>query len=179
MVEKMQAQKSSSVYDIYVIKTSGVPLFAGCTGSDYCKLHLDQHELQSGFIAAIYSFSREVFKTSDIKTILYEDIQLNFKTDEEHGLIFVFVHPISAPQETIKMQLEAAYRRFVERYRDYLAEDIIDEEIFESFQKDLNTLGITPHEQLMSVKEMQKLQKGMEKKKPNLWTWLRSKISRN
>ena len=60
-----------SIYDIYIVETSGIPIFAGCTATDYCKLHMDQHELQSGFLATMYNFSKETFKGSTFANYLF------------------------------------------------------------------------------------------------------------
>ncbi len=46
--------------DVIILKTSGVPLFSKCYGGKTCKMHPD-HALQSGFLAALYSFSKESF----------------------------------------------------------------------------------------------------------------------
>ncbi|MFX0150802.1 MAG: hypothetical protein ACFFAJ_08490 [Candidatus Hodarchaeota archaeon] len=46
--------------DIFILQTSGIPLFAKYFGGDYYKLHPD-HSLQTGFLAAMYSFSKESF----------------------------------------------------------------------------------------------------------------------
>ena len=82
-----------SIYDIYVVEKSGIPLFAGCTASDYCKLHMDQHELQSGFLAAMYNFSKETFKDSTLRTINLDDITISMRSESEEGIILVFIHP--------------------------------------------------------------------------------------
>ena len=65
----------SSAYDVYVLKTSGVPLVSGCTGSKYCMEHAGQHELQSGFLAALNSFSQEAFDNENIRVLEMENIQ--------------------------------------------------------------------------------------------------------
>ena len=44
--------------DIFLLQTSGIPLFAKCIGGDYCKMH-PNHSLQTGFLAAMYNFSKE------------------------------------------------------------------------------------------------------------------------
>ncbi len=176
VVKKMQSQ-DTSLYDIYVIKKSGLPLFAGCTQSDYCKLHMDQHELQAGFMAALYSFSKETFTSSELKTILYDDIQLNFKVNDEKGLIFVFVHPVDADREIIYQMLEKTRSRFVDRYKAVLDDDLINEEIFESFRQDLLDIGIMKDENLTSTKMMQLPRDELKTKKPTLWQWLKSKLA--
>ncbi len=170
-------ETETELYDLYVIKSSGIPLFAGCTQSDYCKLHMDQHELQAGFIAALYSFSKETFTTSRLKTILYDDIQLNFKVDEDKGLIFVFVHPVDADRAKITQLLEKAHHRFIERYRDVLSDDLVNDELFRSFLQDLREIGVVKDENLASTKMMQLPQDHHAKKKPTLWSWIKSRLS--
>ena len=56
-----QTNSKLDIYDIYLLDNGGIPLFARCNLSDYCMEHQEQHPLHTGFIAAIRSFSKEVF----------------------------------------------------------------------------------------------------------------------
>ena len=62
--------KEAFVYDIFILKGSGLPLLAGCTGSEYCMMHADNHELQAGFLTALFSFSKEAFNSEILNKIL-------------------------------------------------------------------------------------------------------------
>ena len=62
--------------DVFVLQTSGIPLFARCFGGEFCKLH-PEHALQTGFLAAMYSFSQESFGQTDLKSVVFKDIRLD------------------------------------------------------------------------------------------------------
>ena len=46
------------IQDVFVLDMGGIPYFSKCYGGSYCQQHPD-HALQTGFLAAIYSFSGE------------------------------------------------------------------------------------------------------------------------
>ncbi len=130
------------IYDILLIRTNGLPIFAGCTGSDYCMMHMEQHELQSGLIAALYSFSKEAFNDNTMEAVLFDKIELNFEVDEDRGLILAFIHPPGIDMDHIKEQLKQGMDIFIKHYNDRIKEYIIEEELFEQYAKDLRKLKI-------------------------------------
>ncbi|MHA1630712.1 MAG: hypothetical protein ACTSXO_07770 [Candidatus Heimdallarchaeota archaeon] len=79
--------------DVLILKTSGIPLYAKCFGGKTCKAHPD-HALQSGFLAALFSYSKETFSESGIKSVIFSGFKLDFKVDEEKELILVFTNPL-------------------------------------------------------------------------------------
>ena len=163
--------KEKSLYDIYILKTSGIPLFAGCTATDYCMRHMDQHELQSGFLAAIHSFSKETFTEENLRQILYNDIKISFKSNDE--IIMAFVHPIDYKNKKIEKDLEKAWKRFHEKYRDSINESLIEEKFFDDFREDLRDLGIIP-DKIVSVKEAQYEREQNRSIRKRLIQWLHS-----
>ncbi|MHA1967435.1 MAG: hypothetical protein ACW964_06505 [Candidatus Hodarchaeales archaeon] len=124
--------------DVFVLQTSGIPLFARCFGGDFCKLHPD-HALQTGFLAAMYSFSQESFGQTDLKSVVFKDIRLDFKIDKEKEVIMVFANPIGT--EKIDNQLDQSMKLFLEKYGSKIGL-VIKEDTFVGFEEDLLKLNI-------------------------------------
>ena len=111
------AGDEEDAYDIYLLRLSGVPIFAGCTGSDYCTEHMNNHELHSAFLSAIYSFSKEVSVGNPLKSIVFDTIQINIKVDEPNDLMIAVVHPRGVEPDKIRQQIDAAHDLFLEKYK--------------------------------------------------------------
>ncbi|HUU79759.1 MAG TPA: hypothetical protein VMX55_15580 [candidate division Zixibacteria bacterium] len=137
--------------DVIILKTSGIPLFSRCYGGETCKLHPD-HALQSGFLAALYSFAKESFSQSGIKSVLFHDLKLDFKVDEDKEIIIVFVNPIKEDSNKITKQLEETYKLFIEKYSNKIDSIFVDTSTFVEFDKDLLNLDIVPRESVGEVK---------------------------
>ncbi|MHA1440920.1 MAG: hypothetical protein ACTSPK_03510 [Candidatus Heimdallarchaeota archaeon] len=137
--------------DVLILKTSGIPLFSRCYGGKTCKLHPD-HALQSGFLAAMYSFAKESFSQSGIKSVVFDDLKLDFKVDEENELIIVFANPIEEDSEKVKQQLEDTYKRFIEKHGNNLDSLAIDNSAYISFDQDLLELDVVPRKSVGEVK---------------------------
>lgn len=131
--------------DVLVLKTSGVPLYAKCYGGKTCKAHPD-HALQSGFLAALFSYSKETFSKQGIKSVLFEDFKLDFKIDETKDLLMVFTNVIDEDEKKIKEQLESAYNVFLNKYESKLDDLVFDTNLFLDFDQDLIKLGIVENE---------------------------------
>lgn len=164
-----------SAYDIYIFQSNGLPILAGCSGSDYCKSHYDQHELHSGFIAALNSFSKEVF-TDTPRTILYKDIQINMKIENE--LTIMTVHPVEIQNDLIQIQLNDIFSKFKEKYGVEF-EHFIDVDIFEDFQSEVDKMGLI-NTQMVNIKSMQKIDINSkpslkDEKKKSFFNFLRRK----
>ena len=134
--------------DIFIFKTSGIPLFGKCFGGDYCKRHPD-HSLHTGFLAAIYSFSQESFG-EEIQSVIFNEIKLDFKIDDEKEIILVFANPLNLGTEIIKTQLNQAMKRFLEKFGDKIG-DIIREGQFQNFEKDLIELNVVSNPSMGNI----------------------------
>ncbi|MHA2365540.1 MAG: hypothetical protein ACXAC7_16405 [Candidatus Hodarchaeales archaeon] len=162
--------KENIFYDIHILKTTGIPLFAGCTVTEYCKHHKDQHILQSGFIAAIHAFSRESFSKSVLRKLIYNDVKVSFKSD--HEMIMVFVHPFD---HDVQDDLNRAWDRFKEKFKEELKSQVVNKMIFDSFEDELRELGIVTDE-LHSIIPAQEIDEVKQKKThPRLLKWLKLK----
>ena len=133
--------------DVFVLQTSGIPLFARCFGGDYCKLHPD-HALQTGFLAAMYSFSKESFGQTDLKSVVFKDIRLDFKIDQEKEIIMVFANPLTA--KNIELLLDQAMSLFLKKYGARIG-IVIKEDTFEEFEEDLIELNVVPNQAMGKI----------------------------
>ena len=124
--------------DVFVLQTSGVPLFAKCYGGNYCKLHPD-HALQTGFLAAMYSFAEESFGQDELKSVVFNEIRLDFKIDREKEIIMVFANPLGT--EKVEERLNHAMKVFLEKFGSKIGA-IVQEDTFQEFQSDLLDLNI-------------------------------------
>ena len=164
-----------AIYDIYLVEKSGLPIFAGCTATDYCKLHMDQHELQSGFLAAMYSFSKETFKNSSLRTIGFDNIKISMKVDDDRGIILVFIHPVRVNPKIMDAKLTKALDVFMTIYYPGLEPNIIDSSMFESYKEELRELKIIPSG-LMNTMMQQKNIEGYKESRPSIFRWIRTKF---
>ncbi len=145
------------VYDLYVLNMSGLPIFAGCTGSEYCKNHLDQHELHSCFFSAIYAFSKESFKETVLRTISFDKLQINFLVDEPNDVQVIFVHPQSAKRAKVIKHLKIAHDLYLQKYKARLPPNEVNEALFTEFKKDLMANKIIPTIDIIATSSMQAL----------------------
>jgi hypothetical protein len=152
--------------DIFVLQTSGIPLFAKCFGGNYCKLHPD-HSLQTGFLAAMYSFSKESFGQTELKSVIFKDIKLDFKINKEKEVILVFVNPLE--EANVETQLDKALSLFIEKYGAKLG-PIIHEDTFKGFEQDLIENRIVTREAMGDIK--------VEDKQKSLWKRLLSRFKK-
>lgn len=134
--------------DIFLFKTSGIPLFGKCFGGEYCKLHPD-HSLQTGFLAAIYSYSQESFG-DEIQSVIFNEIKLDFKIDKKNEIILVFANPVKLGTEIIKEQLNRAMDRFLEKFSDKIG-DIIIEGQYQDFENDLIELKVVSNPSMGNI----------------------------
>ncbi|MHA2091766.1 MAG: hypothetical protein ACW98K_13010 [Candidatus Kariarchaeaceae archaeon] len=158
------------IYDVYIIKKSGIPLVTGCTATEYCQSNMGQHELQSGFLAALHSFASEAFDDESITSIEMKNIQMNFKVDESHEIIFAVVHSISSDKKEIHRKLAAGLDRFLQKFEHEINQAIIDTSIFPAARDLLFEVGLLDSD-LFSRDEMQKAENS---KKQKLLNWIRN-----
>ena len=135
-------------------------------------MHMDQHELQSGFLAAILSFSRESFSKDDLKKMEYEDIKLSFKSDQK--LIMAFVHPAKMDDKKIQKEMTKAWDKFQEKYADKVDGIYVEEHLFDDYRDDLRQLGIIPGK-LMSTRGQQFERNENRSIRGKILGWLRSR----
>jgi hypothetical protein len=129
--------------DVMILKTSGVPLFAKCYAGITCKKHPD-HSLQSGFLAALFQFSKETFSEHGIKSVIFDDFKLDFKVDEKNELIIVLANPLEEDNEQIKHHLETTHQLFIQKYQRKLDSLAVNTQTFVEFDKDLVARNIVP-----------------------------------
>jgi hypothetical protein len=131
--------------DIIILKSSGIPLYAKCYGGITCKAHPD-HALQSGFLAALFSYSKETFSSQGIKSVIFNDFKLDFKVDADKDLIIVFTNPLDEDTNLIKEQMEKTHKAFVNKFESKLDSLAFSTEGFYEFDQDLVNLKIVHNE---------------------------------
>lgn len=99
--------------------------------------------------------------------MLFKDLKLDFKVDEERELIFVFVNPVEEDHENIIKQLDETHKIFVKKYANKIDQLAVDSSIYYDFDQDLLNLDIVPRTSVGEVKL----------KKPNFWQRLIQKIT--
>jgi hypothetical protein len=132
-------------YDIYVIKTSGVPIFAGCTMTEYCQAHNDEHMMHSGLFMAIYALSKESFIDSTIRTIMFDKVQINFKFNIQKKFFIALIHSSKVESTSIITQLNHVHKVFTEKYSGWLDKAESPTRLFEQFKSELKEYGIVPN----------------------------------
>ena len=158
----IQEDDSLLIYDMYVMNNSGLPVFAGCTVSDYCMAHTDQHPLHTGFIAALLSFGKEVF-SGELEHLKFPNINVNMRSVGEHTI--VFVNPEYADAALIQDKLDKVATLFKDKYEKQLTEGYVTQKQFEDFTQDAIDLGLIPEDRLQSSKDYFITDKGESAKK--------------
>lgn len=74
----MNRKTMEGINDIFIQNTSGIPYIARCYGGNYCKTQPD-HELVTGFFAAINSFRGELGQ-DELNNVIYDQINLVFES---------------------------------------------------------------------------------------------------
>lgn len=138
------------IYDLYVMNNSGLPVFAGCTVSDYCMAHTDQHPLHTGFIAALLSFGKEVF-SGELEHLKFPNIKVNMRSAGEYTI--VFVNPVKADDDLIQVKLDEVTTLFKEKYEKQLNEAYVTQKQYDDFVEDAIDLGLIPKDRLQSTKD--------------------------
>lgn len=144
-----QEEMEFPIYDMYVLDTSGIPIFAGCTTSDYCMAHADQHPLHTGFMSAIQSFGKEVF-SGNLQQLTFPDIKLNFKTMGD--FTFVMVNPDTVDDDLVRDKLNQALDVFKDKYENRVEVFRVSEELQYEFNDDMYKIGLLPKDRLQSTK---------------------------
>jgi hypothetical protein len=149
------ARDQDDAYDIYLLRLSGVPIFAGCTGSDYCTEHMNNHELQSAFLSAIYSFSKGISAGNPLRSVVFQTMQINIKVDEPNDLMIAVVHSKEVEPDKIREQIDAAHKLFLEKYKRKMDSSVPlnEEQLFRQFEKDLRDRKIVHKTSVQILKD--------------------------
>lgn len=147
----MAELKNLEAYDVYLFKTNGLPLLAGCTGSDYCMNHLPNHELHTAFMAALQSFSRESFSDNTVQTVMMQDFQLNMVLNPKNELIFGAVHSSGLDTNKIRELITKGSDLFIKKYEKELVHDILPQQTFDKFTEELLKLELIPETKANSI----------------------------
>ena len=140
--------------DVFVIDGSGIPYYSRCFGGETCKMRPD-HTLQTGFLAALYAFSKESYGQQEIRTVIFSDMKLHFKVDQERDIIVVFTTPMEESDKKVKQQLDMTLERFMDLYEDQIGRGYAEVEVFDGFDDVLYSLNVvkTPPMGRMNLRE--------------------------
>jgi hypothetical protein len=144
IIDIMSNESKDEVLDVYVFKSDGLPIVAGCTGTEYCQSHASNHELHTAFMAALQSFSKETFSENSVKTVAMDDFQLNMQPFLDNRYIFATVHTSGSNTDSIRKKVEKGIEVFVAKYGDVLQEKMLDQNKFNDFIYDLDNIGLVP-----------------------------------
>jgi hypothetical protein len=127
--------------DVFILDKSGLPYYSKCFGGETCKMRPD-HSLQTGFLAALYAFSKESYGQQEIRTVVFNDMKLHFKTDQEKDIIVVFTSPLSEKEEVVEGQMDMTLRAFLENHNDDIGRGYVDADKFTGFDQILQDIGV-------------------------------------
>ena len=131
-----------TINDVFVLDSSGVPYFSTCFGGEICKKKPD-HLLQSGFIAALFSYSME-FGQRTIRSVEFEDGKMVFEKRSVNGkdILFVFFTSCEAGTQELRPVVKEAANAFIKQFYRKVATDLINTEEFNSFSDTLLNLKL-------------------------------------
>lgn len=132
-----------AVNDIFVISTSGIPLYGNCFGGEICSKKPD-HLLQSGFIVAMFSFAKE-FGQKSIIFVEFEAGRMVFSARklDNTELLTVFFTTNEPSIEEVKDAVTKSADLFVSKYGQKVnqANNYYDTQDYEGFTSDLLESG--------------------------------------
>ena len=132
-----------AVNDIFVLSTSGIPLYAYCFGGEICSKKPD-HLLQSGFIVAMFAIAKE-FGQKSIIFVEFESGRMVFASRklENTELLTVFFTTNEPSIEEVKELVTKSADLFVDKYGPKVkkANELFNPNDYEGFTKDLLDLG--------------------------------------
>ena len=158
----MAQSTTLDTYDMYLLDNGGIPLFAGCTVSNYCLEHMEEHPLHTGFIAAIRSFGNEVFAGYP-KRLDFGHLKLTFRNEGDYTV--VFVNPQESDDDLIQEKMELLSNLFKEKYAKDINLFYVSDEMTSKFEVDMIDLGLVPREKFQSTKKYFITEKGESSEK--------------
>lgn len=117
------------INDIFIQNTSGIPYVARCYGGNYCKTQPD-HELVTGFFAAINSFKGELGQ-SELNNVIYDQINLLFESEGE--LLVVCNIDNDVDEENFRQIASNLQNKFIDLYGDPTSTTISANQDFSKF----------------------------------------------
>ena len=88
--------------DLFIIATSGLPLYTACFGGENCIKDPD-HILVSGFLSALFNFTLQIGKRS-IREVIFDDAQLHILLKKIGTIEVLFIIAASRKQSRKKLQ---------------------------------------------------------------------------
>lgn len=140
----MEKTLIDAVNDIFVISTSGIPLYGNCFGGEICSKRPD-HLLQSGFIVAMFSFAKE-FGQKSIIFVEFEAGRMVFASRkiQNFEVLTVFFTTNEPHIDQVKELVTQSADLFVKNYgaKVIASNNLINSSDYEGFTRDLLNSGI-------------------------------------
>lgn len=144
------------VDDIFIINKSGVPYWSYCYGGENC-MRFPDHMLQTGILAAFFSFGRE-FGQKVIEKVEFDTGHYFFYFDDP--IITIFATNKDVDTNIIRNKVEQATDLFKEKYGEQVVnQPFIQPEDYEEMGDLLKEKGIVDYEPKMPLLKMLSLVK--------------------
>lgn len=154
----------AEITDVIVQDVSGIPYFARCFASEYCRTYSD-HALLSGFFAAINAFKQELSQEF-LRSVGFDN--LNLVIESQDPIMVIFAAEVGYDPTELRSMAKEILRNFLIIHSDNPDSlDFDDPVINDEFSNWLvNRIG-------RSTSNLRPL---LEKKREGLWARLRSKL---
>ncbi len=149
---------TSPVKFIFLVRGTGVPLFAASTESDGTKGVSDQASMQCGFLVAIQNFALDAFNQTRVRLIQMDDLKIHLETDSQLDLTLAVVLNAAGDDATIQFQMRDIFAMIRRKYAWILTSGArADPNFFHEFSRDLVKVGLIPREELTPVETHEEL----------------------
>ena len=130
----------SSIQKVLVI-SSGMSIFTYTSKVD--GLQVNDEQLLSGFLGAFQSFSSDMgAEINSVKfkqvTIFYRILKLANQNAEAASIVFIADEGVD--EKDIRIRMEYACQVFMNKYYQYLTNNIVDSSLFNGFSEELNII---------------------------------------
>ncbi len=75
-------------------------------------------------------------------TVIFSDLKLHFKVNQEKDVIIVFTAPLSEKDEEVEGQMDMTLGAFLELYEQDIGKGYVDTEKFDGFDQILQELNV-------------------------------------
>jgi hypothetical protein len=141
----------TTIQKVLVI-SSGIAVFNYNTQIN--DLQVSDEQLLSGFLGAFQSFSNDL--GSEINSVKFKQVSIFYRiikpsdarTDD---VSIVFIADQSADEKDIRIRMEYACQIFVHKYMQYLVNNIINDDLFKSFQTELDIILNSERDKIESL----------------------------
>lgn len=158
-----------TINDVFVLSTAGIPYYATCFGGEICKRRPD-HLLQSGFIVAMFQFSKEFGQKTIIQVEFDEGLMVFGRREvgaEEILVVFFTTREVGYSQ--IRGLVDKAGDAFIDEYGERIqVAKFVNVEDYSGFSEILRGLDLINRPPMGNLP--------IAGKKESLWAKIRRKF---